>query len=254
MFSLTFNGNEYLSRSLTRAGTIPRLKASLVAILRYPGCHHSSIDSHHRISIVIGVEEGFRMFWRQIIKLVGVLLTAGAVFSAHADWTTDPSVNTPICTAAHDQIMLVSVSDGAGGAIMAWVDDRSSWRGDIYAQRVDRNGDVLWTVGGIGVCTAAGAQFNPFMVSDGLGGVIISWSDGRNGATGDDIYAQRIDQNGDVLWSVDGIGVCTAVGDQQQPAMVSDGLGGAIIDWVDGRFSVVKPDIYAQRVDGFGSA
>jgi len=58
-----------------------------------------------------------------------------------AHWTPDGIV---VCDAAGDQGKPQIVSDGAGGAIIAWYDDRDTVN-DIYAQRVDTTG-VLATL------------------------------------------------------------------------------------------------------------
>ena len=160
-------------------------------------------------------------------------------------WATD---GVPICTAASSQWLHPQiVSDGAGGAIITWEDFRSgSW--DIYAQRVDANGTVLWTTDGVLICTAEGDQWSPQIVSDGAGGAIITWWDWRSGNP--DIYAQRVDASGSVLWTTDGVPICTAAGDPRNPQLVSDDAGGAIITWVDWRSG--KPDIYGQRVNESG--
>src|SRR6266850_812535 len=47
-------------------------------------------------------------------------------------WTLD---GVPLCIHAEDQEYPTITSDGAGGAIVTWVDERSG-NGDIYAQRV----------------------------------------------------------------------------------------------------------------------
>ena len=120
-------------------------------------------------------------------------ILAGITF---AEWLSDPTVNVPICTAANDQESPQLVSDGAGGAIIAWEDWRSG--AYIYAQRVDANGTVLWTTNGVPICTAEDGQRYPKLVSDGTGGAIITWWDSRSSHLGD-IYAQRIDSNGTVL-------------------------------------------------------
>jgi len=43
---------------------------------------------------------------------------------AHAQWSTDPNINNTICTAVNEQSAPAIVSDGAGGAIIAWQDSR----------------------------------------------------------------------------------------------------------------------------------
>ncbi|MCK4539487.1 MAG: hypothetical protein KAV42_11885, partial [Candidatus Krumholzibacteria bacterium] len=74
------------------------------------------------------------------------------------------------------------------------------------------------------------------IVSDGAGGSIIVWQDNRNGDM--DIYAQRIDSNGAVLWTIDGVPICTATGEQSIPRITSDGAGGAVVTWQDLRSGI----------------
>ncbi|HET9327016.1 MAG TPA: FlgD immunoglobulin-like domain containing protein [Candidatus Eisenbacteria bacterium] len=142
------------------------------------------------------------------------------------------------------------ISDGAGGAIVTWYDSRSG-NSDIYAQRVDANGNAQWTPNGVALCTAANEQTIPVLVSDGSGGAVVAWPDARGGAN--DIYAQRVAANGAVQWTLNGVALCTAVGTQNNPAIASDGAGGAIVTWYDLR-SGVAYDIYASRVTGIGTA
>ncbi len=96
---------------------------------------------------------------------------------------------------------------------------------------------------------ASSSQLYPTIVSDGSGGAIITWQDGRSGNV--DIYAQRINASGAVQWTADGVAISTASNNQLIPTIVSDGSGGAIITWQDYR-SGTTPDIYAQRVRSDG--
>ena len=170
---------------------------------------------------------------------------------AAAAWPSDPLVNVPICTAASTQDYPVIVSDGAGGAIIAWHDYRRGGSdADIYARRVSATGTVEWTVDGVALCTATGRQELPAIASDGAGGAIVAWRDLRNGAT-NDIYAQRISVDGTVQWTPDGVALCTAADEQAYPTIVSDGAGGAIVTWHDRRSGDF--DIYAQRISAGGS-
>lgn len=178
-----------------------------------------------------------------------LLLTAG-VPMAHAAWPRDPfNGNVPICTAAAAQTDPTITSDGAGGAIITWYDQRSG-NYDVYAQRISATGAVLWTANGVAVCTAASTQFSPRIVSDGAGGAIITWYDFRSG-TSFDIYAQRINAAGAVQWTANGVALCTLPSTQQYVRIASDGSGGAIISWEDFRNGSF-PDVYAQRISGTG--
>jgi hypothetical protein len=155
-----------------------------------------------------------------------------------------------ICTAQDAQRVPAIVSDGQHGAILAWQDLRGGGSFDIYAQRVTASGVTSWDTNGVAVCTASNGQNAPSLASDQEGGAIISWYDLRNGSN--DIYAQRLNSSGAVLWTADGVGVCVAGGHQYYPVLVSDGASGAVITWEDrrGGFSY---DIYAQRVNAAGT-
>ncbi len=187
-------------------------------------------------------------------KIYLYLLLIILLFSlTHAQWSEDPTINTSICNAANNQSKPAITSDGSGGAIMVWDDDRTNtFTNDIFAQRVDASGVVQWTVDGVDICTAAGYQSEPKIISDGAGGAIIVWNDVRNGFPNNDIYAQRIDPNGSVLWNSNGVIVCNASGVQGVTGMISDGEGGAIIVWDDNRSGLLK-DVYSQRIDSNGN-
>jgi len=161
-------------------------------------------------------------------------------------WTANGVV---VCAAANVQYSVQMVSDGAGGAIMCWRDDRGA-DSDIYAQRVNASGAMLWTAGGVAVCSATGNQAAPAIVSDGAGGAIICWEDYRT--AGGDVYAQRVNSSGTLLWNAGGVAACTATGGQTFPDAATDGSNGAVISWYDYR-SEVTSDVYAQRISAAGT-
>jgi hypothetical protein len=144
---------------------------------------------------------------------------------------------------------LTMIADGTGGAILAWCDNRVWY--DLYAQRVDADGNHLWTVGGKGVCIAPEQQRYPQMISDGSGGMIVTWRDNRSVALEPDIYVRRVRAAGDTVWTYNGVAVCTAAGAQDAPQITTDGSDGAIITWEDYRGA--SRDIFAQRIDGFNA-
>ncbi|UCF05882.1 MAG: choice-of-anchor D domain-containing protein [bacterium] len=182
---------------------------------------------------------------KAILVLVLFLLVVANPW-VRASWVQD---GIPVCTVTGIQTSPCNAPDGAGGSIIAWVDERNG-NEDIYAQRMNSSGDTLWMADGVAICTASGDQRGFDIISDGAGGAIITWGDARSG-TGD-IYAQRIDASGSVQWTTDGVAVCTAVQNQGNPKIVTDGAGGAIITWGDLRSD--SGDIYAQRVNASGVA
>ncbi|HET6463840.1 MAG TPA: T9SS type A sorting domain-containing protein [Candidatus Krumholzibacteria bacterium] len=164
-----------------------------------------------------------------------------------AQWQLD---GVPLAAFPNTQGVPVIASDGAGGAIMAWYDNRGA-NYDVYAQRVNASGVTQWTAGGVAICTAANDQLFPAITPDGSGGAIVVWTDYRNGGP-DDVYAQRINASGALQWAANGVVITIAPANQANPAIVADGVGGAIVAWEDYRGG--DSDVYAQRVNGAGVA
>ena len=163
-------------------------------------------------------------------------------------WTAD---GLAVCVAAGTQSDPTIVADDAGGAIVTWHDFRNGTDSDIYAQRISAGGAVLWTADGAALCKVTGNQMTTSIVSDGAGGAIVTWNDPRSATNNYDVYAQRISAGGAVLWTADGLALCTATGNQYFPIMVSDGAGGAIATWKDARSG--NYDIYTQRISAGGA-
>lgn len=145
------------------------------------------------------------------------------------------------------------IKDGSGGAFVVWEDDRNGTDTDIYIQKIDANGDPLWTTEDKVVCSAAGDQWAPQIALTTTGDVIVVWEDHR--ASASQIYAQRINGSGDIVWTVapDGIQVAPYSAAQLYPAIVSDGSGGVIIVWQDYRNTDLTFDIYGQRLNANGA-
>ncbi len=167
--------------------------------------------------------------------------------SGTALWATN---GVPVCVAVGTQNDARILSDQQGGAFILWRDRRSGTNSDIYTQRVAPGGTMLWAVNGVSVVNEAFDQVSPSMVGDGRYGFIAVWQDLRNGLDFN-IYAQRVRQNGISAWTVNGVPLCVAGGNQQTPLIVTDGAAGAILAWIDPRTDL-RGDVYAQRVDSLG--
>jgi hypothetical protein len=154
------------------------------------------------------------------------------------------------------------IGDGSGGTIVAWhqwpdvpVEDGSpeAILNDIYVQRVDVGGRILWRENGIPLEISRASEnafpMEPILVSDGSGGAIIVWRDMRN-AKGNtaNLCAQRIDAGGNVMWQPEGTNV-SADAINPNHMIVSDGAGGAIVSYF---FSEPRKDLHVQKlgIDG----
>lgn len=163
-------------------------------------------------------------------------------------WATN---GVPVCTASLNQKNPRLVTDGANGAYIVWQDKRSGVDYDIYAQHLNASGAPLWTNGGIAICTSADKQTNPKIVSDGLGGAIITWQDKRGGISYD-VYAQRVNSSGTIQWTTNGAAVCIADSSQTSIDISSENINGAILTWRDKRNGLYH-DVYAQKINTNGT-
>ncbi len=155
-----------------------------------------------------------------------------------------------ICTQDSNYNPII-VSDGTGGAIIAWQSYRGSSTADIFAQRINSSGAVQWTINGVPVCTVVFEQDTISMISDGLGGAILTWQDYRSNNGFADVYAQRMNSSGSMLWTANGVNICNQAAAQRGPRLVTDGSGGAFITWFDNRAG--NYDIYTQRIGSAGA-
>ena len=198
----------------------------------------------------------------------------GGVFFVWSDYRNDPNFYTsaqlyaqritadgnilwepdglPLCDLPVNQQQPACVSDGRGGFIVTWWDERDIFA-DIYAQRINGEGEAMWVAedaAGVPVCTGAGVQRLPQIIATGdTGESLIYWLDYREDfgdSTEDAIYAQRLDAEGTPLWEHNGIPVCEAPKEQITPQALSTAGGAAIVVWSDARGA--DYDIYLQRI------
>lgn len=171
--------------------------------------------------------------------------------TALAQWNSNPSINTAISLAPNWQIDLRIMEDAAGGAFLVWKDYRNGTP-DVYAQHIDSNGIVQWQMDGVPVCNQSADQSTPGLISDGAGGIIVSWSDWRSGIERD-IYAQRLNAQGQALWIPNGVVVVNKNNREHNQRMVMDGQGGAIVVFEQQNQSTFQWEIWTQRINSSGN-
>ncbi|MCK4537901.1 MAG: T9SS type A sorting domain-containing protein [Candidatus Krumholzibacteria bacterium] len=154
-----------------------------------------------------------------------------------------------VCSPGVANSFPVILGDAAGGCTVVWEDLRNGRR-DIYSQRLDGDGDLLWDPEGVHVSISEGEKWFPQAVRVTDGSVIVVWVDARNDDS--DIYAQKIGSDGDLLWSAGGNRICGAAGHQLNPRMDVNSGNDIFIVWQDGRGD--DYDIYAQCIDVAGMA
>jgi len=112
------------------------------------------------------------------------------------------------------------VSDGAGGAIIAWPDlAPDQFQSIKYVTKIDSNGGVIWT---------KNCGYFEEMISDGGGGAIIAFDDSAgNSGNNAPIIVNRIDSGGNYPWGQQGVQIRHLGNWPTGLQMVGDGDNGA---------------------------
>ena len=125
--------------------------------------------------------------------------------------------------------------DGAGGAILTWTWELS-WppqNYDIYAARYTSDGDSAWVRI---ISDLPCDQRHSSIISSRDGGAVIAWEDARFGQNHMDIFAQKIDNEGNFIWVEDGMPVRVFEDESSEHVkMVEDDDGYTYYVFEDGR-------------------
>jgi hypothetical protein len=162
-----------------------------------------------------------------------------------------------LCTEDGDQTNIKVRPFGSDTFIIAWSDKRNL-DPDIYAQKVALDGSILWTsdlmIYGDATTQNFAQQFNPRVTATSDNAAIIVWEDLRNDPQYPDLYGQKIDLNGNLLWNADAVAISTAGYAQQDPRLTPDDQGGVFVAWDDTRDGNAPHfDVYAQHIDANGN-
>tara|TARA_B100000315_G_scaffold260753_1_gene324843 strand:+ start:14269 stop:17295 length:3027 start_codon:yes stop_codon:yes gene_type:complete len=154
---------------------------------------------------------------------------------------------------AHIEWQRTATVGNDGEVIVVWSDTRFGGR-DVYAQKMDNEGNFLWEESGVAVVSAVGRQEDPLAVSDGQGGAYIIWVDYRDEPENGDVYGQHLLSNGTIAWNPSGIPLSNVLGVQESPNLCIDGQGGAFAIWNDrSPSSGMAGFIYATHLSPDGS-
>jgi hypothetical protein len=134
--------------------------------------------------------------------------------------------------------------------ILSWTNEQSN-NADIYIQKYTLTGKPLWNKMGIPVIRYRGEQFGQHLVSDGKSGAILSWMDRRDVSALANIYAQRVNSKGAIVW--DSLGVPVAMNHNTPKSylsLIADDAGGAVVIFKNSRNG--KNEIYGQKIFSTG--
>jgi hypothetical protein len=164
---------------------------------------------------------------RPLFCLSGLFLCA----AAHAQWSSNPMLNTPIADVNGDQAVPQIAASGDGSTWMAWFDNRGGSYA-VYVQRLDAQGNETFAHDGLLVSNnpQSSSLVGWSMISDGAGGCVLAFTDTRAG--GDlDVYAYRIDVAGNFVWGPNGVTLSNNADFESNPSYARTSDGNFVIAW-----------------------
>lgn len=138
------------------------------------------------------------------------------------------------------------VSDGNGGAIVAWTDRRHEGVANVYARRILESGlaDPRWPEHGAAITVTPTGQRYPSLLADGASGVFVTWQDSRLDGN-ESIYLQHLSEAGTIAagWPEQGLRVSAERG--QRVSAQAVGLGqDLLVAWLDRSVpGVARPEV-----------
>jgi hypothetical protein len=123
----------------------------------------------------------------------------------------------------------------------------------LYAQKINSLGQAMWIANGIPIATSPfpdPIQLKPKITDDGTGGVVIAWIDHLT--IDENIFAQRLNSSGIVLWSQNGMPIRTSSADKRLQNLIYVGNGDFILSWNENLF-LNDWDLRAQKIDTTGN-
>lgn len=145
-----------------------------------------------------------------------------------------------------------AMPDGEGGLWVTW-DDTRSGNADIVLTRLNGDGTphAGWPDSGLVVCAQPGAQLRPKFARTSEGGVVMAWTDRRDG--NDDVTMLRVGPDGTRApgWPANGLRVASGPAQQNAPAMQLLPDGSVLLAWVTNEAGT--SDVRAARVLAGGS-
>jgi len=168
-------------------------------------------------------DRGYYIAWQDDYNMLNIKLqrvdTAGYLL-----WLTAKTLSV-----GHNYYLEGIVSDDSGGVYVIGSYTTAGAIGFVDVQRIDQNGDPFWG-SNVNLIGNLNSQYsgNVECIPDGQGGLIVAWDWNNQSSSIDDVYAQRIDRNGNTLWGTGPFTISTNGGLNN---ILSDGQSGVVISF-----------------------
>lgn len=147
---------------------------------------------------------------------------------------------------SNPQICIVDSS-----VVVSWTNEFEKVK-DVFIQKFNLTGERLWGNNGQKIINIKGNQFGQRIISDKKGNVILAWINKKDNDSAADLYIQKIDSKGNLVWNPDGIKIASSENMQKSYLnLIPDEEGGAIAVFKGTVDS--KNDIYGQKIFSTGT-
>lgn len=161
---------------------------------------------------------------------------------ASAQWPNSNASALVVANRTSEQVQPKIAPRSDGGCYVSWFDNAAGGY-DVYLQRLDRHGNELWPHNGVLIADRGLSSTTDYDLDvDANGNAILAFNDDRSGS--DQITAQKVDANGNLLWGPLGVAVTSGTGFKASPKIVELSDGSFVVGWTgSGLASVRKLDV-----------
>ena len=193
---------------------------------------------------------GFVVTWNSLVRSNG----GYGIYAQHYDSNGNPvGSEFQVNTYNNSSQLYPSVTNlSDGGFVVTWSSSGQDGSGQgIYGQRYDRDKNPVGQEFQVNAYTQANQIYSSVTgLSDG--GYVVTWTSNGQDGSGNGIYAQRYDGNGNPVGNEFQVNTYTS-SQQENSSVASLSDGGFIVTWDSKYQDGSQTGIYAQRYDGNGN-
>jgi len=147
-----------------------------------------------------------------------------------AQWSSDPSLNTEVCTMSGEQAIAKARTGPAGDTYIGYFSNEDG-NYNVRLQRFDEAGTAQWTAGGILISdnTQMSWLTDWDMTVDQYNYAILTFQDIRTG--NNNIYAYRISPSGDFTWGDNGLALSNTSAFDAAPKVIVTSANNVVVAW-----------------------
>lgn len=148
-----------------------------------------------------------------------------------AQWSNNPTLNTKIVDTIVMQVQPKIVVNNNGESYISWFSDPGGWQFDVYMQRLDKSGNMLWDESGLLISDHPTMSWTTDydLVLDKQDNAILITQDERTGNS--DVFIYSISTNGNFNWGENGIALTNDDDFDPSPAAIVDQEGNIVTMW-----------------------